>query len=129
MAGALFCICSTFSSSVMRETRSAARFSGDRMGSRYGALAGCCPKDAAHSARKAIADKVDLNFQSPICIRGSLLPRGIPIVSELADGGRRTRIAQPAADEQPAPRHTSSVGRLLDPIERLAAAQYQTERH
>ena len=34
IAGAVLCICSTFSSSVIRETRSAARFSGDKAGLR-----------------------------------------------------------------------------------------------
>src|ERR1019366_6373657 len=33
---------STFSSSVIRETRSTARRSGGKFGSRYGALPGCC---------------------------------------------------------------------------------------
>src|SRR5215207_3248019 len=51
MAGAAFIICETFSSSVIRETRSATRRSKGRLGSRYGAPpSGLCPCAATGEA-------------------------------------------------------------------------------
>src|ERR1039457_4819164 len=56
MAGAVFCICRTFSSSVIRETMSAARRSGGRSGFRYGGMFAACPaKWMAAAHRQGIA--------------------------------------------------------------------------
>src|ERR1035438_2568905 len=66
IAGAVLCIWSAFSSSVKRETRSAARRSGDRFGSRYGELPGCWATAATPAIQStAPANRFSINLESP----------------------------------------------------------------
>src|ERR1039458_2264415 len=73
IAGAALCIWSAFSASVKRETRSAARRSGDRFGSRQGAWPGGWAT-AATPARQstATANRFGFNLESPVFFTVSL---------------------------------------------------------
>ena len=65
MAGAEFCICRTFSSSVIRDTRSAARRSAGRSGFMKGSWPGAWPSSAeeAVNARKNPDNRIVVSTQ------------------------------------------------------------------